>query len=100
MSEIAKIREKLRQHGNIGHFKMKQYYPSPSFEVQILGSGILITKWHNPEHIEKFLLTDVEAIFVTGIIEELLLKKEKRSYGEGFMDGINAIRGCNEKEKL
>ena len=42
----------------------------------------------------------MEAIFVTGIIEELLLKKEKRSYGEGFMDGINAIRGCNEKEKL
>jgi hypothetical protein len=77
MSGIAKIREKLRQHGDIGHFKMKRYYPSPSFEIQVLGSGILITKWHNPEHIENFLLTDVEAIFLIGIIEELLLREKK-----------------------
>lgn len=76
MSEIAKIREKLGQYGDIGHFKMKQYYPSPSFEIQILGEGILITKWRNPEYIEKFLLTDVEAIFVAGIIEELLLRRQ------------------------
>lgn len=76
MYEIAKIRERLRQHGDIGHFKMKQYYPSPSFEIQVLGSGILMKKFHNPEYVEHFLLTDMEAIFVAGIIEQLLLKED------------------------
>ncbi len=76
MYEIAKIREKLRQGGNIGQFRMKQSYPAPSFEIQVLESGILVKKFHNPEYVESIFLTDMEAIFVTGILEQLLLKED------------------------
>ena len=73
MTEIAKIREQLKQQENLGVFKNGEGLPL--LEIQVCQNGIALTKISSPMNVQKFLLTDEESVFLANTLLRLLARR-------------------------
>jgi hypothetical protein len=70
MTEIAIIRVQLKQQENLGVFRNREGLPF--LEIKVCQTHIGLTKTSTPMHVQKFILTDEEAIFLVDTIKQLL----------------------------